>query len=133
MGIRGYIGVYGTAVLEPKEGGNMEMKPTKFKATTAVQMRNVLIKNYKAEAVKSMPGMSNPYSSHQRVDARMSGIQATKLMNDLKEEGWTRPSHVNANSDVVAKDGITVYNYGGGEVRIVGPKKAKPTTIPYYD
>lgn len=116
---------------------------------SAAKARNYLIKTY---GVERFPGWgSNPYSNTQVLEAIIRDRDAgAVIFKDLEEQGWTvkitndRDKSGDRHFTATHSDGghITGWSTSGRRTfgkkpfvmfNIYGKKKAKRSTIPYYD
>jgi hypothetical protein len=122
--------------------------------TSAVSASNYLVKKFGAKRHANFG--SNKYSDNQALDHTISGAGAKKLHKHLTENGWTHEE--SPAKDYYARKETVVgthhaYRHPDGghieythklgqhtnsgkdyhHVTVWGKKKAKPTTIPYYD
>lgn len=118
---------------------------------SAVKTSNHLKKNFEAVRLRSFS--SNPYVDWQALLHRIPAEHGDRLRSQLEAEGWKFDnSSINTADYVKAKTGHYTHEDGGhiligrlqgkfrrkgqpvtDSVTVYGDKKAKPTTIPYYD
>lgn len=124
--------------------------------TNATQTSNYLVKHYGLKRTGKYPGQSNPYEKYHYHDHfRISKEHGDKIINDLKNQGWTHKEsplvhftkteeyeagtkhelrHPSGGGDIEIRHYNGAGGYGEGmHVRVHGMKKAKRRTIPYYD
>lgn len=95
---------------------------------SAAKIRSSIIKKYGGERTSNFGG-SNPYSSYQTLNLHVP--RHAELKKHLsKHPDWHPVTH-NENT-FESKHGAIVH-VGGPHVQVVGHKKSKARTIPYYD
>jgi len=107
---------------------------------SATAVRAFLKKHYGLKIVSAFWHESNPYSGVQTLEGTMSRPNVVTLARDAARHGW------NVERDTYAPDNLERYHIAKGKnaitiyagdwpwrVTIRGQKKAKATTLPYYD
>ena len=116
---------------------------------------NDLVKNFGAERLRRL-GSSNPYSDWQDISHRMSKSGVDAMHKHLIANGWSHKSEPQIQTYARKEKKVGTWNsyrhpdggmidhaYTEGKhnmsgkdshhVTVYGKKRAKPTTIPYYD
>lgn len=144
-----------TAPLATKKTSRVAGKtPIIHSGKNARQASNHLVKMFGAERLKNWN--SNPYSDSQAFDHYMKAGGVAKMHKHLIDNGWSHESGPNKqtyarktktvgtwNSYKHPDGGYIVHGFTEGKhtiggkdhhmVTVYGDKKAKPSTIPYYD
>lgn len=93
---------------------------------SATKIRNSIIKKYGGKAARSWM-QNNPYSAEQHLHVHVPNHKG--LHTHLsKHPDWKKKSNV-----FTSKHGARIVMGNGPDVRVIGRKKSKATTIPYYD
>jgi predicted RNA binding protein YcfA (HicA-like mRNA interferase family) len=97
---------------------------------TATKLRNAIIKRFGGKTLSNWD--SNPYSDTQSLDAMK--VKGKDLIKALEAEGWKDDSGMRINgAKSFVKDSNMVTIYKTNSITVYGKKKAKPSTLPYYD
>lgn len=97
---------------------------------SATKLRNAIIKRFGGTALKNWD--SNPYSDSQYFDVMKVDTKA--LVAAFKDEGWTEDNAMTINgARHFIKGESSVIVSKGKFIRVFGKKKAKRSTLPYYD
>lgn len=102
---------------------------------SATKTRNHMVKQYGLKPLRNYT--NNPYSDVQTMEGLMSNDSGAQMVKDLVSQGYVKTGR-GKSLDLRHPNGghITVGTAAKGAktyVTIYGDKKAKPTTIPYYD
>lgn len=120
----------------------------KMTAENGSSLRTSIIKHHGGTAVPSFG--SNPYADYKRTELEMQKEKTDDLKKHLESYGWK--SHTRNLHDIAIKNGIfhmdhptnsnvhlsvspykdTAHNHKA-HVTIYSPKKAKRSSLPYYD
>lgn len=118
---------------------------------SAIKVINYLKKHYTAKPLKNFS--SNPYDSVQLLTAIVTPTRGEKFVRELQEQGWSikqkkfvgRDYKNSKYYDALFKDTgarITITQYSGKDtiskkdschISVYGDKKAKRSTLSYYD
>lgn len=113
----------------------------------AVKVINYLKKHFSAKPLKNLGG-SNPYSETQKLQATVTPTRGEKFALLLKEQGWGlkktkdtgkafwyRALHpAGAHIDIYISTGVdTIGRKPFCTISVYGNKRAKRSTLPYYD
>jgi len=108
------------------------------KEITATVARNHIVKKFMGE--KTYAGESNPYSDTQKLTANIPWEHVDLLKEDLVERGyqlremlWDYNDKKLIVGEHYTKGLSRIYVKYNGGVACFGPKKAKPSNIPYFD
>jgi hypothetical protein len=110
--------------------------------SSAVKLSNYIVKHYGATYDKPFGIYSNPYSDVQQRDHKISKSNADLLEKHLEQQGWEKKDvskyylhDIKANEfdNKVGGSIVVVRTKSAIGVKVFGKKKAKPSTIPYYD
>lgn len=107
-----------------------------IKNATAVKVRNMVANSYNGRKIKKPPWGSNPYSDKQVLEIEVPVEKARELVDDLEESEWQRSKDcglVEPYRHFKLGDNSIYVSKKHPLVRVVGTKKAKRMTVPYYD
>ena len=105
-------------------------------APSASKISNYLKKNFGFVKNKSWSGDSNPYSTDQKFTGKIPQENISSLISTLKKENWKDMSDLTTKGHkrFHSKEGAAiVVHLTDGYVSIIGQKKAKTSSMPYYD
>jgi len=117
----------------------LQMTAAKVSEPTATLIRNLLVKRWGAKA-HGQWGNSNPYEDFQQMTCQLDPSKIEDVVKTFESNGWKVERNLEYATDPKAVRLLyqgavvaTVTINGKGYVWITGPKKAKQSTLPYYD